>query len=147
MKKLIIALVVVTCVTSVYARGHHHHGNDGVRLAADIVNLVGYGINGILRPLFAPTTVVTTPAISTTPVVVSPAPAVVRGPVVVQPTPVVQPTVVQYPTPVVQVSPNYYYPPVYYQYGRRPIVVRAAPRPPRHHGRHRGGHNGRGHRR
>jgi len=57
---------------------HHHHGggNSGVRLATDIVNLVGAGLN-VLRP---PTTIVTTPGgvITTTypGTVVTPAPTV-----------------------------------------------------------------------
>ena len=71
---------------------HHHGGNDGVRLAADIVGLVGASVN-----LLAPRTTVVVPAQP-----VAPAPVVVQQPVVepvVVQQPVVQPVVQQ---PVVQ---------------------------------------------
>ena len=73
--------------------GYHHHyhgGSSGVRLAADIVNLV----HSVVAP----------------PVVVAPAPA----PVVVAP----EPVVVAPPPPPVVVAPRpiYYAPPRYYHY-------------------------------
>lgn len=66
---------------------HHHHHNNGVRLAADIVGLVGAGLN-ILRP--ANTVVVQQPAVvaPVAPTVVYPAPPpVYQRPVYVQPIP------------------------------------------------------------
>ena len=60
---------------------HHHGGSDGVRLAADIVNLVGASVD-LLAPRPA---AVVVPAQST--VVVPAEPVVVQQPVVQQPQP------------------------------------------------------------
>ena len=123
MKKIIIGLVgaaaMLTVMPEAMARPHHrHHDNDGLRLAAGIVNLV--------KTVVAPAPVVVAPAPA--PVVVAPAPA----PVVVAPAPapvVVAPNPVVVPRRVVVVPPPRH---------------RAAP--PRHHrpapprGGHRGGH-------
>lgn len=92
--------------------GHHHHhhgysGSSGVRLAADIVGLVGVSLD-ILR---GPTVVYTAPAVQP----------------VVQPvytTPVVQPV---YTTPVYTVPavrPVYYTTPVYTVPAPRPVYYR-----------------------
>ncbi|MBR2441210.1 MAG: hypothetical protein IKB25_13515 [Lentisphaeria bacterium] len=47
--KALTACLLVFAGTAVFAHGpghgHHHHGNDGVRLATDIVNLVGASLN------------------------------------------------------------------------------------------------------
>ena len=92
------------------ARDHHRHHrhNDGLHLAAGIVNVVANGV----RAITGQPTVVVTPAPA--PVVVMPAPA----PVVVTPAPVVVA-----PRPVIVVPPRRHY--------------RPAPPPPprRHHGR------------
>lgn len=73
LKKFTLALVVVGgCTLPVMAgHGHHHKENDGVRLAAEIIGLVGAVLN--------PQPVVVTPA----PVVVAPPPVVVPAPPVV----------------------------------------------------------------
>ena len=67
LKKFTLALIVVGgCTLPVMAgHGHHHKENDGVRLAAEIIGLVGAVLN--------PQPVVVTPA----PVVVAPPPPVV----------------------------------------------------------------------
>lgn len=79
MKKFLIA--VVGCAAFAVMAGPHgcHHGNDGVRLAADIVDLVGASLN-----ILAPQTVITTPVV-TTPVVAAPVVTPVVAPVVVRP--------------------------------------------------------------
>jgi hypothetical protein len=82
-KKLFVFFMIVGMTIPVFAHGHHHHhGSDGVRLATDIVNLVGASLN-----------------------------IIIPRPVVVAPAPVVQPTVVV-PPPVsyVPVAPVYTYP-------------------------------------
>ena len=111
------------------AEARHHHGSRGVRLATDIVNLVGASLN-----LINPRPVVVAPAPA--PVVVTPAPVVVAPPpppVVVAPPPPPRPVIVAPPPPrPVIVAP----PP------RRPVVVTPlAPRrhaPPHSHGRPQG---------
>ena len=65
MKKQLIVLVAITA-GALMAAPHHapHHGNDGVRLAADIVRLVGTGLQ-IINPqpvVVAPTQTVAVPA-------------------------------------------------------------------------------------
>lgn len=114
-KFVAVMLIVAACGTALFAgprhdRRHHHHdkGSKGVRLATDIVNLVG----AVLNPN-PPTTVV-----------VNPAPAPVQTVVVAPP----QQTVVVAPPPppprtVVVVPPP---PP--------PRTVVVTP-PPRHHHR------------
>ncbi|MBR2911974.1 MAG: hypothetical protein IKC05_10210, partial [Lentisphaeria bacterium] len=50
MKKLIVFGVALLCGATLCARPHHgrhHHGNKGVRLATDIVNLVGASVNTV----------------------------------------------------------------------------------------------------
>lgn len=50
MKKAVIVLVAITAGTLMAGPHHaHHHGNNGVRLATDIVNLVGAGLR-IINP-------------------------------------------------------------------------------------------------
>ena len=115
-KFVAVMLIVTACGTVLFAgprhdRRHHHHdkGSKGVRLATDIVNLVG----AVLNPN-PPTTVVVNPApapVQT--VVVTPPP---RRTVVVAPPPPPPRTVVVVPPP----------PP------RRTVVVTP---PPRHHHR------------
>ena len=126
MKKLTKAIIATTAILGVAAlpvQGgpHHHHGyyhgSNGVRLAADIVDLV--------RAVVAPPVVIhetTAPAVVqptyVQPTVVQP---VVQQPTVVQPV-VQQPTVIQpgvqvvpaapviiQPAPVVEVTPTYSY--------------------------------------
>ena len=127
MKKATLSVLTSFCVlaclmpTEAQAKEHRHKHNDGLRLAAGIVHLVGNGIRALTGQ---PKTVVVAPA----PVVVAPAPVVVAPPpVVVAPPPVV---VVPSPAPrhVRLVNP----PP------RKPPVVRkphAKPVPPPHRGR------------
>ena len=115
-KFVAVMLILAACGTALFAgprhdrRHHHHHdkGSKGVRLATDIVNLVG----AVLNPN-PPTTVV-----------VNPAPAPVQTVVVAPP----QQTVVVAPPPppprTVVVAPP---PPP-----RRTVVVTP---PPRHHHR------------
>ena len=73
MKKFIVFGIAILCGATLCARphnrGHHHHGSKGVRLATDIINLVGAGINT------AAAVVAPRPA-----VVVTPRPAVVVVP-------------------------------------------------------------------
>ncbi len=74
MKKIAVVIVfAAVCCTPVMAHGPHHHGNDGIHLATDIVNLVNsvFGRNTtvvVSRP--APPPVLVAPA----PVAVAPAP-------------------------------------------------------------------------
>ena len=72
MKKFLIAVVgcaAFAVMAGPHGCGGHNHGSDGVRLATDIVDLVGASLN-----ILAPRTVVTTPVV--TPVV---APVAPRG--------------------------------------------------------------------
>ncbi|MCQ2352137.1 MAG: hypothetical protein MJ033_01500 [Victivallaceae bacterium] len=84
MKKFLIAVVgcaAFAVMAGPHGCGGHHHGSDGVRLATDIVDLVGASLN-----ILAPRTVVTTPVV--TPVVAPVAPVVTVpavAPVVVRP--------------------------------------------------------------
>lgn len=143
MKKILIIAMLCFCVTgAVFAGPHHrhHHHNDGLGLAAGIVNLVGYGLNTILGPR-----VVVTPA----PVMIPAAPTRVVVPQTVPQQVVIEPATVQYvqPAPVVVQQPTVYYQPapVYYRPCPPPRgYYRPAP-PPRHHGNHhgRGGRGGR----
>lgn len=142
MKKILIIAMLCVCVTgAVFAGPHHrhHHHNDGLGLAAGIVNLVGYGLNTILGPR----------VVTTAPVVVPAAPTRVVVPQTVPQQVVIEPAPVQYvqPAPVVVTQPTVYYQPapVYYQPCPPPRgYYRPAP-PPRHHGNHhgRGGRGGR----
>lgn len=128
MKKVIIA-VLIGCVgiTTVYGRPHHHHpnhykGQDGVRLAAGIINCVG----NVLTILNPPQVIVAPPPVVPTPVVVAPPPV---------------PAVVAPPPPVV-VTPVVTYPPRYHRvvvpkHMHGPVYNNGyVPHPPRHH-RHR----------
>ena len=126
MKKLIVFGIAFLCGATLCAGprgGHHHHGNKGVRLATDIVNLVGASVNTVAAVVAPRPAVVVAPP---PPVVVTPPPPVVVAPpprVVVAPPP---PVVVAPPPPVVVAPP--------------PRHHRPAPPPPRyHHGR---GHHG-----
>lgn len=129
MKKLfVIVLVSIACVAFAHPR-HCGYRNDGVRLAADIVGLVGAGLN-----VLAPRTVVVQPTpVYTSPTYVAPAQTVVypsAAPVYVQPIPrpIVSPVYDSryvFPTYPVTYRTNYYYapppPPPYrpYRYYRR----------------------------
>lgn len=109
-KTVLTVAVIITC-TGVMAgpRHHHHHKhNNGVRLATDIVNLVGAGLN-ILAPR---PVVVTAPAVVAPRVIGTTTNIVAPAPVYTAPAPVV------YTTP----APVYYAPP--------------PPPPPRHHHHH-----------
>ena len=119
MKKFLLAVFCSTALTGVCFAWHHHgwgphpwhhhcHGSSGVRLAADIVGLVGNSV-GLLNTVYSP-------AVVAQPVVVQqPQPVVVQQPqpvVVQQPQPVVvqqqpQPVIVQQPQPVVVQQPVY----------------------------------------
>ena len=63
MKKQLIVLVAITAGALMAGPHHHapHHGNNGVRLAADIVNLVGAGLRIINPP---PVVVATTQTVA-----------------------------------------------------------------------------------
>ena len=79
MKKLIVFGITILCGATLCARphgGHHHHGSKGVRLATDIVNLVGASIN-TAAAIVAPRPAVVAPP---PPVVVAPPPRVVAPP-------------------------------------------------------------------
>ena len=73
-KFLAVATLAICTGTAAYAGPHHHHhgGSDGVRLATDIVRLVGASLN-----LVAPPPVVVAPP---PPVVVAPPPPPVHSP-------------------------------------------------------------------
>ena len=50
MKKFVVFGIALLCGATLCAgphRGGHHHGNKGVRLATDIVNLVGASVNTV----------------------------------------------------------------------------------------------------
>lgn len=88
--KTVLTVAVIAACAGVMAGPHHHHHhhhkhNDGVRLATDIVNLVGAGLNVLApRPV-----VVTAPAavapriIGTTTHIITPAPVVYTTPATV----------------------------------------------------------------
>ena len=125
--KINLILAAVICAVGVFAappkeRKHNHRhdkDNHGVRLATDIVRLVGASLD-----IFAPRkTVVVTP----------PAPVVVSQPAVVATTPA--PVVVSQPAVVVTTPPPIMIAPAPRRYYRLP------PPPPRHH-RHHGPHHG-----
>ena len=103
-----LILGAVFAPTAVQAGPHHHDhhrgGNNGVRLATDIVRLVGASV-GLAREVIDPAPVVVAPAPAPAPVVVAPAPA----PVVVAPAPA--PVVVApQPAPVVVLKTRPYRP-------------------------------------
>ena len=56
----IIGLCAMPVMAGPHHGRHHHHGNDGVRLAANIIGLVGAALQG-------PQTAVTQPAVVVTP--------------------------------------------------------------------------------
>ena len=96
MKKFMFLCVVALGALTVNAGPHHrHHGNNDLRKAADIVNLVGAGINLVTAVTQPPRTVVVHTPPPPPPVVVHPVPAVVYHtpppppprPVVVRPVP------------------------------------------------------------
>ncbi len=101
-KSLVAVFAVFGLSVSVFAGPHHNPGprrpphNDGVRLAADIVSIVGnvLTLNAIYNN---PNTVFVHPA----PTIV-PSPVVVQSPVVIQPPVVVRPPVVAHPPVVVR---------------------------------------------
>ena len=140
--KINLILAAVICAVGVFAappkeRKHNHRhdkDNHGVRLATDIVRLVGASLD-----IFAPrkTVVVTPPApvVVNQPAVVAttPAPVVVNQPAVVATTPA--PVVVSQPAVVVTTPPPIMIAPAPRRYYRLP------PPPPRHH-RHHGPHHG-----
>ena len=82
--KALTACLLVFAGTAVFAHGpghgHHHHGNDGVRLATDIVNLVGASLNVLtggpvyITPPPPPPPVVVVPPPPPRPIVVAPPP-------------------------------------------------------------------------
>ena len=108
MKKIVLFGAVLLCGATLCARPHHggHHGNKGLHLAADIVNLVGAGVHTVAA--------VVTPR----PVVVHHAPPP-PPPVVVHHAPPPPPPVVVHHVP-----------------HPRPVIVHPAPhpRPAPHHG-------------
>ena len=126
--KAILACAVVLTGVSVFAGPHDggHHGcppSSGVRLAADIVGLVGESLNILRGPVVyaapAPQIVQTVPAA---------APVVYTTPAAAQ-------TTVIYTTPETRI---YYSNPVYYRPAPPPPPPRFHPRPgPRHGFRHR----------
>ena len=115
MKKFMFLCVVALGALTVNAGPHHrHHGNNDLRKAADIVNLVGAGVNLV--------TAVTQP--QRTVVVHTPPPPPPAQVVVVTPPPA--PVVVTPPPPPAPVV-------VYHTPPPRPVVVRPVPPPPPHH--------------
>lgn len=131
MKKIMFVFAAMVCIVTTACAGPP---GEGIRLATDIVNLVGAGVN-IFRPypvVVAPAPVVAAPIVAT--------PAVVPAPVVA-PAPVV---VAQPPQVVVTSGYGYGYP-GYYNPPPPPPPRGFAPRPG--HGGPRGSGHHRGHRR
>ena len=129
MKKFMFLCVVALGALTVNAGPHHrHHGNNDLRKAADIVNLVGAGVN-LVNAVTQPKTVVVHTPPPPPPVVVYHTPPPPPRPVVVHtPPPPPRPVVVHTPPPpprpvVVHTPPP---PP-------RPVVVRPVPPPPPYH--------------
>lgn len=82
-KMFLIAGVMGLCALPAMAGHHHgHHHNNGVRLAADIVNLVG-NVLRLPAAVIAPA-----PVVVTQPTVVAPAAVAAPAPVLVVPPPV-----------------------------------------------------------
>ena len=133
MKKFIVFGIALLCGATLCARPHHgghHHGSKGVRLATDIVNLVGASVNTVAAVVAPRPAVVVAPP---PPVVVAPPPRVVVAP---------PPPVVVAPPPRVVVAP----PPRHH----RPVTHVVVAPPPRHVRHHRPVpppryHHGRGH--
>lgn len=73
---LLTGLLAFATLAPMSAQAHGPKHNDGVRLATDIVNLVGASVR-----LLNPYPVVVTPA----PVIVQPAPVVIQEPIVIDP--------------------------------------------------------------
>lgn len=117
MKKFMFLCVVALGALTVNAEPHRrHHGNNDLRKAADIVNLVGAGVN-LVNAVTQPKTVVVHTPPPPPPVVVYHTPPPPPRPVVVHtPPPPPRPVVVHTPPP----------PP-------RPVVVRPVPPPPPYH--------------
>lgn len=125
MKKILAIVVLCMCTAVVFAGPHHgrrhhghHHGSDGIWLAAGITDIVANGIQ-ILNGITCPVRTVVTPVYQQPVVVPQP---VYQQPVYVQPQPVVtQPApAVYYPPQPVYTQPVYRYPapaprPVYYR--------------------------------
>lgn len=84
LKKFTLALVVVGgCTLPVMAgHGHHHKENDGVRLAAEIIGLVGAVLNPLPAVVVAPAPVVVAPPPPPPPIVVPapPTPVIIHRP-------------------------------------------------------------------
>ena len=84
LKKITLALIVVGgCTLPVMAgHGHHHKENDGVRLAAEIIGLVGAVLNPQPAVVVTPAPVVVAPPPPPPPIVVPvpPAPVIIHRP-------------------------------------------------------------------
>ena len=84
LKKFTLAVVVVGgCTLPVMAgHGHHHKENDGVRLAAEIIGLVGAVLNPHPAVVVAPAPVVVAPPPPPPPIVVPapPTPVIIHRP-------------------------------------------------------------------
>ena len=84
-KTVLTVAVIITCAGAMAGPHHHHHHhkhNDGIRLATDIVNLVGAGLNVLApRPVVVTAPAVVAPRIiGTTTHIVTPAPVVYTTP-------------------------------------------------------------------
>ena len=138
-KILAAAALAIFTGTAIYAGPHHPHhgGNDGVRLATDIVRLVGASLNLVAPP---PPIVVAPPP---PPVVLPPPlPVVLPPPFILPPPPVILP-----PPPPVEVTPPPPPPQPRRIYRGAPQPHYCPPRGQRHHHHHGGGRRGGGHRR
>lgn len=86
---LLTGLLAFAALAPMSAQAHGPKHNDGVRLATDIVNLVGASVR-LLNPYPivitpAPVVVQTPVVTTTTPVIVQPAPVVIQEPIIVDP--------------------------------------------------------------
>ena len=134
---LLTGLLAFAALAPMSAQAHGPKHNDGIRLATDIVNLVGASVR-LLNPY--PIVVTPAPVVVQTPVVTTTTPVVVQTPVVTTATPViVQPAPVVIQEPIV-IDPVYV--------PRRPRYVPPRPRfepmpGPRFERPHRGPHHDR----
>lgn len=134
--KKIFSVIIVGCIAVMLNAGPHHHGppprpNNGIRLATDIIGLVGLGLDVLRPPVYctpgycAPAVVPAPPAYAV-PQVIPPRPIypyatpnIVVAPVTnVYPAPAVAPPVVYTPPvapapAVVYPQPGYVYPGYY----------------------------------
>ena len=132
--KKIFSVIIVGCIAVILNAGPHHHGpppsrpNNGIRLASDIIGLVGMGLDVLRPPVYCAPAVVPVPPAYAVPQVIPPrpiypypAPNIVVAPVTnvypagaaVAPAPVYYTPPAVAPAPVVYPQPGYVYPGYY----------------------------------